>query len=268
MDNMTQADTSIVAVYDHHYASNSTVEKEWTELGSYSRLHNTLKVIKDHQFDSTIDVGAGDGMVLQRLSQSEKFGNLNAVEISEAAAETIKSLPIPRLKEVKTFDGYNIPFQSNSFDLATCYHVIEHVEHPRLLLREIARISRYQVFEIPLDYRPGIDSNIDRLMAYGHISVYTPSLFRFLLKSEGFSIISEHFSDNSWQSQKFMITHSKKSINKDLRLFKAQLSNLKRNLVRLFASQQYNQEFSYNAYTCFCEFKAKPEIGYDQVNLW
>lgn len=153
MDNMTQADTSIVAVYDHHYASNSTVEKEWTELGSYSRLHNTLKVIKDHQFDSTI-------------------------------------------------------------------------------------------------------------------SVYTPSLFRFLLKSEGFSIISEHLSDNSWQSQKFMITHSKKSINKDLRLFKAQLSNLKRNLVRLFASQQYNQEFSYNAYTCFCEFKAKPEIGYDQVNLW
>ncbi|KAB0240946.1 class I SAM-dependent methyltransferase [Microcystis aeruginosa EAWAG127a] len=268
MDNITQADTSIVKVYDHHYASNSSVEKEWTELGSYSRLYNTLKVIKDHKFDSTIDVGAGDGMVLQRLSQSEKFGNLNAVEISEAAGETIKSLPIPQLKEVKTFDGYNIPFQSNAFDLATCYHVIEHVEHPRLLLREIARISRYQVFEIPLDYRPNIDLNIDRLMDYGHISVYTPSLFRFLLKSEGFSIISEHLSNTSWQAQKFMITHSQKSINKELRLFKAQLSNLKRTLVRLFASKQYNQEFSYNSYTCFCEFNAKPEIGYDQRNLW
>ncbi len=268
MDNMIQADASIVEVYEHHYASNSTVEKKWTELGSYSRLHNTLKAIKDHQFDSTIDVGAGDGMVLQRLSESEKFGNLNAVEISEAAAEIIKSLPIPQLKEVKTFDGYNIPFQSNSFDLATCYHVIEHVEHPRLLLREIARISRFQVFEIPLDYRPSIDSNIDRLMSYGHISVYTPSLFRFLLKSEGFSIISEHLSNTSWQAQKFMITHSQKSNNRELRLFKAQLSNFKKNLVRLFASQQYNQEFSYNAYTCFCEFKEKPKIGYDQVNLW
>ena len=65
-----------------------------------------------------------------------------------------------------------------------------------------------------------------------------------------------------------MITHSQKSINKELRLFKAQLSNLKRTLVRLFASKQYNQEFSHNSYTCFCQFKAKPEIGYDQRNLW
>jgi ubiquinone/menaquinone biosynthesis C-methylase UbiE len=97
------------------------------------------------------------------------------------------------LREVKLFDGYTIPYEDKSFSLATCSHVIEHVEHPRLLLREIARVSEYQFFEVPIDFSMFVDRKIDHFLSYGHINIYTPALFKFLLKSEGFEVIDELF---------------------------------------------------------------------------
>ena len=64
---------------------------------------------------------------------------------------------IRRLLEIKQFDGYNLPYDDNQFDLAICSHVVEHVEHPRKLLSEIKRISKNQVFEIPIDFSLRVD---------------------------------------------------------------------------------------------------------------
>jgi ubiquinone/menaquinone biosynthesis C-methylase UbiE len=97
------------------------------------------------------------------------------------------------LKEVNKFDGYKIPYSDKSFDLAMCSHVLEHVEHPRLLLREIARVSNYQFFEVPIDFSFFVDKKIQHYLDYGHINIFTPALFKFLLKSEGFEVISEDF---------------------------------------------------------------------------
>jgi ubiquinone/menaquinone biosynthesis C-methylase UbiE len=265
---MTKTDVSLVEVYDEHYSSRDSIEKDWTELQSYQRLKNTLEVIKERQFSSSLDVGAGDGAVLQRLDESKKFGCLSAVEIAESATRIIKNRPILQLGEIKKFDGYTIPFDSKSFDVATCYHVIEHLEHPRVLLREIARVSRYQIFEIPLDYCINVDLKINHFTSYGHISIFTPSLFKFLLKSEGFEIIHDHLSDLSWESQKFMILNSRKIENKKLQMLKIKLFNVKTKLKRFIHSNQFNREFSYATYTCLCEFKGKFNVEYNQVDLW
>ena len=44
---------------------------------------------------------------------------------------------------------------------------------------------------MPLDYRPGVDKNYAHCLSYGHINVYSPTLLRFLLRSEGFAIEQE-----------------------------------------------------------------------------
>ena len=77
------------------------------------------------------------------------------------------------------------------FNMVYCSHVIEHVEHPRILLREIGRVSEFQVFEIPLDYSCDVNKKVQHFISYGHINIFTPALFKFLLLSEGFEIISE-----------------------------------------------------------------------------
>jgi hypothetical protein len=71
---------------------------------------------------------------------------------------------------------------------------MEHVEHERTLLREIKRVSKYQIFEVPIDFSFYVDRKAAHYLAYGHINIYTPSLFRFLLKSEQFDIIADQCS--------------------------------------------------------------------------
>ena len=42
--------------------------------------------------------------------------------------------------EFVTFDGRHLPFEDGSFELVYCKQVLEHVEHPRELIGEVARV--------------------------------------------------------------------------------------------------------------------------------
>ncbi len=140
-----------------------------------------------------IDIGAGDGNILSLLSSKKICSDLTAVEISESAIKQITKKNIPGLLEIKQFDGYNLPFDDHQFDLAICSHVIEHVEHPRKLLLEIKRISKWQLFEVPIDFSFWVDKKFKHFNSYGHINIYTPALFNFLLYTVGFDIIKRKY---------------------------------------------------------------------------
>src|SRR5690606_19044509 len=139
-----------------------------------------------------LDVGSGEGSVIELVSKNDKIHSITSLEISDSGIHKIKSKEIQKLNEIIRFDGYVIPLDKK-FNVATCSHVIEHVEHPRILLREIARVSEYQIFEIPIDFSFMVDKKVDYYLGYGHINIYTPSLFKFLLKSEGYEILFEDF---------------------------------------------------------------------------
>src|SRR6202007_1138437 len=143
---------------------------------------------KGHTFNKILEVGAGDGSILKYLSDQHFAPEYHAVEISDSGVEDIKQRNIPGVKSVQMFDGYHLPFADNSFDLIILSHVLEHVEHERLLLRELKRVAEYCVIEVPRDYKDGVDSRIKHFLAYGHINVYTPTLLRYLLRTEGFEI--------------------------------------------------------------------------------
>ena len=177
--------SSAIAQYDDFY-DDSIVE--WRELGARYKAQNIINVSGGKTYKNVLDCGAGEGSVLKFLDRSDFCENLFAIEISSSGIEQIEGLELTKLREVKKFDGYTIPFPDNFFDLVYCSHVIEHVEHPRMLLREIKRVSKSQIFEVPLDHVINVDKYYKELHSFGHINVYTPSTFRYLLKSEGFSI--------------------------------------------------------------------------------
>ncbi len=173
-------------MYDAQYSDQT---EEWRRIGSIGKVDNIVEVTRNHTFTSVIEVGAGDGNILTELSRRHFCPRLTAAEISDSAIRQIKKKNISELVEVRQFDGYTLPFAEGQFDLAICSHVIEHVEHPRQLLREIRRISRQQVFEVPIDFSFRVDRKFKHFDAYGHINIYTPALFNFLLYSEGFEIL-------------------------------------------------------------------------------
>jgi ubiquinone/menaquinone biosynthesis C-methylase UbiE len=159
---------------------------EWRNKSAKYKAQNAIDISKSIKFDSVLEVGCGEGSILYWLSKLGFSRNLHGIEISESGIELTKSKKIEHLKSVQLFDGYHIPFEDNRFDLVICSHVMEHVEHERVLLREIKRVSRYQIFEVPIDFSFYVDKKINHFLSYGHINIYTPALFRFLLKSEKF----------------------------------------------------------------------------------
>ncbi|MBA3285075.1 MAG: class I SAM-dependent methyltransferase [Nitrosopumilus sp.] len=164
---------------------------EWRTKAAKYKAKNIVELAKSIKFDSVLEVGCGEGSILQWLSKWNFSRNFSAIEISESGVEIVKSKNIKNLKDILIFDGYKIPYKDNHFDLVICSHVMEHVEHERVLLREIQRVSKYQIFEIPIDFSFYVDKKIKHFLAYGHINIYTPALFRFLLESENFEIMKD-----------------------------------------------------------------------------
>lgn len=183
-----QVSNTIQEAYSNQYDESIIA---WRTNAAKYKAKNIVDLAKTISFDSVLEVGSGEGSILYWLSQWEFSKNLNAIEISKSGIELIRSKNIRYLHDVLLFDGYKIPYPDNHFDLVICSHVMEHVEHERVLLREIKRVSKYQIFEVPIDFSFYVDKKIKHFLAYGHINIYTPSLFRFLLKSENFQILKD-----------------------------------------------------------------------------
>jgi len=188
---MIEISRELKTMYDTQYSDKS---EEWRKIGAIGKVENIINVSKGFHFNRVIDIGAGDGNILQLLSEKKFCNDFTAVEISDSAIEQIKKKKIIGLSQIKQFDGYNLPFDDKEFDLAICSHVIEHVEYPMMLLREIKRISKNQIFEVPIDFSFNVDRKFNHFYEYGHINIYTPALFNFLLFTEKFEVLKSKYS--------------------------------------------------------------------------
>ena len=159
----------------------------WRMIGAEGKSNNIIELsakLQHPRFNRILEVGAGDGAILKCLDTKGFAKEMHALEISDSGVRVILSQGIKSLKSCQVFDGYTIPFENDSFDLVILSHVLEHVEYPRILLRELHRVSKYQYIEVPLDnpVEP-IDSTF--MLSYGHIDCFSPGRMRHLLISEG-----------------------------------------------------------------------------------
>lgn len=238
---MQEYSDNVIAKYASQYES---MDSEWRQLGGKQKSGNIIRLCKSLGAESVVDVGSGDGAVIDFLDKNNFCPNIYSLEISESGIQKIKSRNLKTLREVKLFDGYTIPFNAKQFKLSLCSHVIEHVEHPRTLLREIGRISEFQFFEIPIDFSFFVDKKTKHFLDYGHINIYTPSLFKFLLKSEGFEIISEEFLFTNDDIIKFQFK------NEPLKYWKQKIKN------KLVSLTPY-RKIKPNAYAVLCKHSGK-----------
>jgi ubiquinone/menaquinone biosynthesis C-methylase UbiE len=240
---------NVKTAYDEFYQKH---DEAWRMLSAKYKAQHIIDVCKGHSFGKVLEVGAGDGSILKILADGQFAPEYHAVEISESGVEHIKTRNITNLKAVQVFDGYHLPFGDDSFDLIILSHVLEHVEHERLLLRELKRVARNCVIEVPRDYRAGVDSRIKHFLAYGHINVYTPTSLRYLLRTEGFEIEADLTSMIEPEVTKFntYINQKKpKSLVTDLKISSEYA--VKKGLADLFGKKM-REKFA-NAYTVLCK---------------
>jgi ubiquinone/menaquinone biosynthesis C-methylase UbiE len=115
---------------DIHYRS-QTVRKETLHTVSLALAH-----LQPGQ--SVLDVGCGEGYVLEELAQRGMA--ISGVDIVDLRRN--RSYPF------RLYDGQTLPFPDRSFDLVMLSFVLHHVPNERKLslLREVLRVARRSVF--------------------------------------------------------------------------------------------------------------------------
>ena len=190
---------NLLSNYEDYYEEG---DSEWRRLGALDKAHNSQTLCKDLSVKSVVEIGAGEGSVLKRLSDLGFAQQLYALEISQSGVETIEKKSIPRLRECSLFDGYKIPYGNKRFDLAVLSHVVEHVEYPRKILYEAQRIAEYVFVEVPLEDTVRLPQNFhfDKL---GHINFYSPKTFRRLIQTCNLKVLDQLTTNRSKDSYVF-----------------------------------------------------------------
>lgn len=163
-------------------------DSEWRWLGAMDKAENITSLCKDLPVSTVLEIGAGDGSILQRLSQLGFASDLYATEISPTGVQAIRNKGIPRLVECCLFDGYTLPYGDSKFDLAILSHVLEHVEYPRRLLYEAKRVGRYVFVEVPLAHTLRLPQDFVPSKV-GHINFYGPKTIRRLVQTCGLTVL-------------------------------------------------------------------------------
>lgn len=78
-----------------------------------------------------LDVGCGNGFVLSKL-RDEGYENGYGIDISKLF---IKEARKKRIKNVSVYDGINLPFNDQKFDLIGSFNVLEHTSEPEAFIK-------------------------------------------------------------------------------------------------------------------------------------
>jgi len=92
-----------------------------------------------------VDLGCGNGSLIQKL-MIEKNVIAKGIEISESGVKICKE------KGLEVYQGRideKLIFNENEFDFSICHITIQMVMYPEVLLKEMKRISKYQIISFP-----------------------------------------------------------------------------------------------------------------------
>ncbi|MGV3686053.1 MAG: class I SAM-dependent methyltransferase [Daejeonella sp.] len=245
MKNVDLVSAGLKTSYDSFYVG---LDEQWRMLSAKYKARNIIDVCAKQQFKKILEVGAGDGSILKYLDEWQFAPEMHALEISQSGVQQIESRKIVSLKSVQLFDGYGVPFGDNEFDLVILSHVLEHVEFERMLLREIRRVSKYVVIEVPRDYRYGVDKRMKHFLSYGHINMYTPTSLRFLVQTEGFEVITDKSSLINPEVTKFNTFINQKKPRNLFRSLKIELEYFVKTVLVTLGGRKRHEQLA-SAYT-------------------
>jgi ubiquinone/menaquinone biosynthesis C-methylase UbiE len=179
--------SNLAETYEEYYEDG---ESEWRRLCAVQKADSIVSLCRNLPHASILEIGAGEGAILSRLSELGFGERMHALEISPSGAAAIRSREIPNVVACDLYDGTTVPYGEGTFDLAILSHVIEHVEHPRQLLYEASRVARYVFVEVPLEDTLRLPRDFV-LSSVGHINFYSRKGIRRLLQSCNLRVLGE-----------------------------------------------------------------------------
>ena len=150
----------------------------------YHVLNNLIK-----PGNTVLDVGIGLGYGMAILSV--QAGRVEGVDVDKKAVDHATTEYLgknPKIKSIKVYDGYKLPYKANSFDVVTCVDVLEHVEDYDRFIDELLRVSKkYVVFGTP-NRRPEYTNPDGTPMNYWHLREWSKPELDAILKKHSVKI--------------------------------------------------------------------------------
>lgn len=135
-----------------HYNSSSLLEKLFWQK-KRAIIKNWLAEI---EYDSIIDIGCGDGGLLDLVKKDCCYTGLDISPTQIASFKKwLKNYHAPKKVKLVKGDGTQIPFSEGKFEVALACDVLEHVLNPRKAMKEIKRVIKkdgYVIISIPNEF--------------------------------------------------------------------------------------------------------------------
>jgi len=132
-------------LYNHHQTSKPLINKNNINCqyarAKYqaSKIFETLSPIiktEKKQISTYLDLGSGNGLIAQEVGKKLNTFTPNCIDIKSTEFQNIGEC------EFQTYNGYELPYKDNTFDLITTNHVLHHVHELDLLLYDISRVLK------------------------------------------------------------------------------------------------------------------------------
>jgi SAM-dependent methyltransferase len=152
---LTEPDgAGLARFYERAYTQDSTRAEHyarWRALGALGKADHVMGLCAQAGLrpTSTLELGCGDGALLCELHARGFGGRLVGTEITEAAVRIAAQRE--QIDAVTLYDGSRLTEPDGAYELGILSHVLEHVPDPAALLRELARVCRAVVVEVPLE---------------------------------------------------------------------------------------------------------------------
>lgn len=111
-------------------------------------LDNLYQLVEPLKITSLIDVGCGEGMVLNHLAPLVQNISCRAIDLDPAEVEDAqRNLPFAKVQQGS---AYQLPVADSEVDLLLCTEVLEHLDNPEQALTEFYRATaRYAILTVP-----------------------------------------------------------------------------------------------------------------------
>ncbi|HEX4033144.1 MAG TPA: class I SAM-dependent methyltransferase [Solirubrobacteraceae bacterium] len=111
-------------------------DAHWWYRGRRRIIDELMRGVSLGEGAQILDAGCGSGRNMVDLA---KLGTVTGVEISDASVKRARLRDVGEILQCSLTD---IPVPSDSFDMAVCLDVIEHIEDEQGALRELLRVIR------------------------------------------------------------------------------------------------------------------------------
>jgi 2-polyprenyl-3-methyl-5-hydroxy-6-metoxy-1,4-benzoquinol methylase len=131
--------------YDKYGSTNPVVRR------LMAGFHRSLEELLDRaEPASLLDVGCGEGVLVQRLAERMGSRRVVGVDLEEDSIQAGWSQHRAANLEYRALDGVELPFADGEFDLVSAIEVLEHVPDPLRSLAEMSRCAeRHLLVSVP-----------------------------------------------------------------------------------------------------------------------